>query len=76
LVFELLQLLLIAYLWKRIIKPRLHAEVDEDHGIVHHRDHIHLEGHAGENSKIVVMTRDFVGPRPKSRRNLNYPMGE
>jgi hypothetical protein len=69
LVFELIQLVFIAYFWKRVIKPRLHAEVDEDHGIVHHRDHIHLEGHEGENSDIVVMTRDFAYPRLKSRRN-------
>lgn len=45
LVFELLQLVLIVWLWRRVIKPRLttqiHTEVDQEHGIVHHNDHVH-----------------------------------
>lgn len=44
-VFELVQIVLVLWLWRKIVKPlifrQVHKQIDAEHNIVHHDDHVH-----------------------------------
>lgn len=44
-VFEILQVVVVVWLWRKVVKPRIfaqvHQEIDAEHDITHHGDHLH-----------------------------------
>jgi hypothetical protein len=63
-IFAIFELLFVGILWKRWLKPRItktiHAEVDAEHGIEHHDDHIHGPLVWDDETRVTNPNLEFV----------------